>query len=116
MVDLFLLLFLLAAVVLAVGGVVAVMLVIKRSRGQANAVLAAPAEVLGVREVTAGGRPQHWVGVRFLDGSQRELLATASQARVIYRGQSGIVHYAGDRLTGWVPELKGGPQDSHHSD
>ena len=62
------------------------------------------------------GATQHWIAFRFSDGHQRELLATPSQADVIFRGQQGVVHFAGDRLTGWIPELDGGVQDLHSSE
>lgn len=99
-------------VVLVVVAAVAVIIVGSRRRE----VRSAAAQVLGVRELTAGGATQYWVNLRFADGHQRELLATESQAEVLFRGQSGTVHWVGDRLTGFVPQLSGGPQDKHRSD
>lgn len=99
--------------------VLAVIVLVLRAAGNARnpvAVSAARAQVLGVREVTSGTGVQHWVAFRFADAHQRELMATPSQAAVIFRGQAGVVHFAGDRLTGWVPELGPGPQDSHRSE
>ena len=100
-----------ALVILAV-----VALLMKMNPGAPAEIVAARAQVLGVRELTTGGRAQHWVAFRFDDGHQRELLATPGQADVIFRGQQGVVHFAGDRLTGWVPELGGGIQDLHSSE
>lgn len=100
-----------ALVILAV-----LVLLMKMNQGAPAEIGAAHAQVLGVRELTAGGRVQHWVAFRFNDGHQRELLATASQADVIFRGQQGMAHFAGDRLTGWVPELGGGTRDLFSSE
>ena len=75
-----------------------------------------PAQVLGQREITAGGGVQHWVSFRLSDGREVELQATPSQAYVVYPGQDGTLHFAGERVTGWVPALAGGPKDSHSSD
>ncbi len=106
---------LLVVVGLAVLAVVA--LVAKVADGNApSEIESAHAQVLGVREIAASGATQHWIAFRFSDGHQRELLATPSQADVIFRGQQGVVHFAGDRLTGWVPELGGGVQDLHSSE
>lgn len=110
---------LMTALALLGGVILAVVVVVGRATTRAavpGEVTAARAQVLGVREITQEGRTQHWVAFRFLDGHQRELLATPSQADVIFRGQSGTVHFAGDRLTGWVPELGGGVHDTHRSD
>lgn len=100
-----------------VGVVLAVAFAVGRTRSATtpDAVQSALVSVVGVREITVGDRTQHWVGLRFTDGHEREFLATASQARVIVRGRSGTAHFAGDRLTGWVPEI-GGIQDSHRSE
>ncbi|MDI9628001.1 MAG: hypothetical protein QM286_05590 [Acidobacteriota bacterium] len=106
---------LLAVVGLAILGVVA--LVLRVADGNApSEIESAHAQVLGVREIAVSGATQHWVAFRFSDGHQRELLATPSQADVIFRGQQGVVHFAGDRLTGWVPKLGGGVQDLHSSE
>jgi len=78
--------------------------------------LSAPAQVLAVREISSGGGQQHWVKMQFGDGHQRELMATASQAEVMVRGQQGTVHWTGDRLTGWTPEVGRGPQDVYRSE
>lgn len=104
-------------VAVVIVGVVIAVLLIARSRGSAGpvAVQSALVSVVGVREITVGDGVQHWVGLRFTDGYEREFLATASQAAVIVRGQTGTAHFAGDRLTGWVPEI-GGLQDSHRSE
>lgn len=109
-------------VLLIVGGLVVAGIIASyfvRAVGSANspaAVTASRAQVLGTRELTTGGATQHWISFRFPDGHQRELLATPSQADVIFRGQEGVVHFAGDRLTGWVPELGGEIRDTHRAD
>lgn len=80
-----------------------------------GSVQAVRAQSLGVREITSGGAVQCWAGFRFADGHEREFLTTSAQAAVIVRGQWGTVHHAGDRLTGWVPELDSGPTDVYRS-
>lgn len=100
------------------GGIVALVVSALRASATAGtpaAIRSSRARSLGVREITSGGRVQYWAGFRFADGHEREFLTTASQAAVIVRGQSGTVHYAGDRLTGWVPELDSGPTDIYRS-
>lgn len=111
-------LFVLVALV-AGGGALALLgwLLARGNRGEAaGSILSAHAQVIAKREVTSDGGTQHWVEFRLADGNQRELLTTASQAEVIWRGQSGTVHWAGDRLTGWVPELGAAPRDVHRSE
>lgn len=105
-----------AVVVLGgIGVAVALGLAASRAKGPGQ-VTSMPANVLGQRQVTVGGGVQHWVSFRLSNGHQVELQATPSQAYVTYPGQSGMVHFAGDRLTGWVPELAGGPKDTHSSE
>lgn len=104
--------------VATVAAMVAVIVLFFLSRKRMSApisIQASHVRVLGVREIPVGDRTQHWVELQFTDGHKREFLATPSQADVIFRGQSGQAHFAGDRLTGWVPEI-GGVQDSYSSD
>lgn len=112
------LLVVLFAAVVVLGGIgVAVLLVLTASRAKNPAqITSMPARVLGQREITAGGGVQHWVSFRLSDGREVELQATPSQAYVVYPGQDGTLHFAGERVTGWVPALAGGPKDSHSSD
>lgn len=111
------LLILLGGIVVLGGIGVAVAMLVAGSRNKGpGQITAMPGQVVGAREITAGGGVQHWITFRLSDGRELELQATPSQAYVVYNGQSGMVHYAGDKLTGWVPELAGGPKDSHSSE
>jgi hypothetical protein len=101
---------------LAIAGLAALLGRASRGTGSTGGVLSAPAQVLAVREISSGGGQQHWVKMQFGDGHQRELMATASQAEVMVRGQQGTVHWTGDRLTGGTPEVGRGPQDVYRSE
>lgn len=97
----------------------AISLVIIASRranpGQAYSVISASGRIADIRALGTGAGSQQLVIFELDDGRRLELLATNSLASSVLLGQHGTVHWAGDRVTGWVPEL-GGPRDSHRSE
>lgn len=103
------------ALIVAMVAVIVLFILSRKRMSAPISIQASHVQVIGVREIPVGDRTQHWVELQFTDGHTREFLATPSQADVIFRGQSGQAHFAGDRLTGWVPEI-GGIQDSYRSD
>lgn len=78
---------------------------------------AGSAMVLSKKQLMLGGRPATRVVFQLTQGGMLDLLVTSSQAEKITRGEYGVVHWAGDRCTGWVPELGSAePDDSHRAD
>ena len=104
---------LLGAVVAATVVVALIVSCTSRGRGQ---VVAAPARVTGVREIAGGRGVVRLVDFELVDGRRLALVATAGLAGQVVVGQRGVVHWAGGRATGWVPELGGRIQDTHRSD
>ena len=111
----FMLLVMLFAVAVVVALVGVVLAVRNRNPGMPHSVIAASAKVTDIRALGTGQSSQQLVTFELVDGRRLELLATLGLANQVRLGQHGTVHWAGDRVTGWVPEL-GGPQDSHRSE
>ena len=116
MMSFFMLLFALLALAVVVAIPVAIILAMRnRNPGMPHSVIAASAKVTDIRALGTGQSSQQLVTFELVDGRRLELLATLGLANQVRLGQHGTVHWAGDRVTGWVPEL-GGPQDSHRSE
>ena len=115
MMSWFMLLVMLFAVAVVVALVGVVLAVRNRNPGMPHSVIAASAKVTDIRALGTGQSSQQLVTFELVDGRRLELLATLGLANQVRLGQHGTVHWAGDRVTGWVPEL-GGPQDSHRSE
>lgn len=67
-----------------------------------------------VVEVAVDADGNHRASIDLADGTRQVFLVTESQAAVLGVGAAGTVHFAGDRLTGWVPQ--GTPIDRHQSE
>ena len=67
-----------------------------------------------VVDVTIDADGNHRASIDLVDGNRQVFLVTESQAAALAVGAVGTVHFAGDRLTGWVPQ--GTPIDRHTSE
>lgn len=78
---------------------------------------AGAAMVIAKKEMMVAGRPVTRVVFQLNQGGMLDLLVTESQAGAIVRGEYGVVHWAGEYCSGWVPELGSAtPTDSHRAD
>ena len=102
-------------IVAAVGVGIYIVRNVSAKKGAIAGITSAQGTVRDVRELEMETGRAFIVTIETDPGVTLELQTTPTQARVIYPGQSGTVHFAERRLTGWVPAV-GGVQDSFTSE